>query len=177
MRFVSAENTAYRIPMKPSSLRDSMSRFATGVIVLSVGGENIHGMTANAFTSVSLDPPQVLCCVARSAVMHKALMAEKHFAVSILGSEQEQLARYFADKKRPLGPEQYDDLAWEPGIRTRAPLLHGALAWLECELSELHDSGDHSIFIGNVIEASSGAPGPALVFFGGGFQQTGTAGT
>ncbi|GEC08108.1 oxidoreductase [Streptomyces spinoverrucosus] len=152
-----------------------MARFATGVIVLSVGGEDIHGMTANAFTSVSLDPPTVLCCVAHSAVMHKALLAQKRFAVSVLGAGQESLARHFADKSRPLGAEQFRRFDWEPGRLTQAPLLHGALAWLECEMTELHDSGDHSIFLGNVINARRSPAGPGLLFFDGAFQGTGPA--
>ncbi|MFI1393997.1 flavin reductase family protein [Streptomyces sp. NPDC020681] len=152
-----------------------MARFATGVIVLSVGGDDIHGMTANAFTSVSLDPPTVLCCVAHSAVMHKAVLAQKRFAVSVLGAGQESLARHFADKSRPLGPEQFRRFDWEPGELTQAPLLHGALAWLECELTEFHDSGDHSIFLGNVINASKSPGGAGLLFFDGAFQQTGSA--
>ncbi|MCL8014269.1 flavin reductase family protein [Streptomyces sp. AS02] len=172
---VSTDEIANRIPMTPSSLRESMARFATGVIVLSVGGDDIHGMTANAFTSVSLDPPTVLCCVAHSAVMHKALLAQKRFAVSVLGSDQEDLARHFSDKRRPLGPDQFHRVEWEPGEFTQAPLLHGALAWLECELTEFHDSGDHSIFLGTVINSSKSADGSGLLFFDGAFQGTGSA--
>ncbi|MFJ8975033.1 MULTISPECIES: flavin reductase family protein [Streptomyces] len=172
MSSVSTEETINRIPMgDPSSLRETMSRFITGVIVLSVGGDSIHGMTANSFSSVSLDPPTVLCCVSHSAVMHKAILAEGRFGVSVLGAEQEQLARYFADKKRPLGPEQFHGLDWEPGTYTGAPLLRGALGWLECELTEVHDSGDHSIFLGNVVAAGTGSETSGLLFFGGAFQQ------
>lgn len=172
---VSSDKIANRISMAPSSLRESMARFATGVIVLSVGGDDIHGMTANAFTSVSLEPPTVLCCIARSAVMHQALTSQKRFAVSVLGADQEDLARYFADKRRPLGPEQFQQLAWEPGAVSEAPLLHGALAWLECELTEIHESGDHSIFLGEVVNASRSPEGPGLLFFDGAFQGTGSA--
>ncbi|MFE6621129.1 flavin reductase family protein [Streptomyces sp. NPDC008086] len=156
----------------PDELREAMSRFATGVVVLSVGGDNIHAMTANAFSSVSLAPPSVLCCVSHSAVMHKAITAERRFGVSVLSSEHEGLARHFADKNRPLGAEQFDGVDWEPGPLTRAPLLRGALAWLECELSESHDSGDHSIFIGDVVGARSGSADAGLLFFGGRFQHT-----
>ncbi|MFJ3586744.1 flavin reductase family protein [Streptomyces sp. NPDC090127] len=171
MSSVSTEETTDRIPLgEPSSLRETMSRFATGVIVLSAGGDHIHGMTANAFSSVSLDPPTVLCCVSHSAVMHKAILAERRFGVSVLGAEQEKLARYFADKKRPLGPEQFEGVDWEPGRYTRAPLLRGALGWLECELTEVHDSGDHSIFLGNVVAAGIGSDTSGLLFFNGAFR-------
>ncbi|MET9558471.1 flavin reductase family protein [Streptomyces sp. NPDC006645] len=156
--------------MTPDAMRETMSCFATGVIVLSVGGEHIHGMTANAFSSVSLEPPKALCCVSHSAVMHKAIIAARRFGISILGAEQESLARHFANKKRPLGPEQFEGIDWEPGPSTGVPLLRGALAWLECDLSEFHDSGDHSIFIGDVVNAFSSGGTAGLLFFNGGFQ-------
>lgn len=149
----SVQESTGRAPA-PFPLREVMARFATGVVVLSVGGEHIHGMTANAFSSVSLDPPTVLCCVAHDAVMHRAIRSAGHFGVSVLGAGQEALARYFADKKRPLGPEQFDGLEWTAGPVTEAPLLQGATAWLECELSDSHDSGDHSIFVGDVVGAT-----------------------
>ncbi|MET7873442.1 flavin reductase family protein [Streptomyces cyaneofuscatus] len=156
----------------PSDLRGAMSRFATGVVVLSVGGENLHAMTANAFSSVSLAPPTVLCCVSHSAVMHKAIMSERRFGVSVLGAEHEAVARHFADKSRPLGAAQFDGHAFGPGPVSGAPLLDGALAWIECELAEFHDSGDHSIFIGDVVGAWTASEASALLFYGGRFQQT-----
>ncbi|MFJ9891649.1 flavin reductase family protein [Streptomyces sp. NPDC091287] len=157
--------------MTPASLREAMARFATGVIVLSVGGKSIHGMTANAFSSVSLDPPTVLCCVSHSAVMHQAITTERRFAVSVLGARQEGLARHFADKRRPLGAEQFSGLDWERGPCTGAPLLRGALAWLECELTEIHVSGDHSVFLGRVTASSKGTGRSGLLFFDGQFQR------
>ncbi|MET8977520.1 flavin reductase family protein [Streptomyces sp. NPDC004539] len=155
----------------PASLREVMARFATGVTVLSTGGEHIHGMTANAFTSVSLDPPSVLCCIDRSAVMHRAITAAGHFGVSIMEAGQENLVRFFADKQRPLGPAQFTGVDWSAGACTGAPLLSGALAWLECELSAAHDVADHSIFIGDVVGASRGDARDGLLFFRGGFRR------
>ncbi|MEV6926604.1 flavin reductase family protein [Dactylosporangium sp. NPDC051485] len=154
----------------PASLRDVMSRFATGVMLLTVGGEHIHGMTANAFSSVSLEPSLVLCCVAHSAVMHRSISAERRFAMSIMAADQEALARYFADKSRPLGPSQFAAVDWYPGPLSGAPLLAGALAWLECEIIEAHDSGDHSIFIGSVLSSLTGPAGEGLIFYGGKFR-------
>ncbi|MFG3410370.1 flavin reductase family protein [Streptomyces sp. NPDC048142] len=170
MNSVSAKEVFDRVPIAPSALRATMSRFATGVIVLSVGGENIHGMTANAFSSVSLDPPTVLCCVSHSAVMHRAILAAGRFGVSVLGAEQQHLASYFADKKRPLGPEQFSGIDWKPGPATDSPLLQGATAWLECELTDSHDVGDHSIFIGTVVNAESSSREESLLFLDGRFH-------
>ncbi|WP_047868699.1 flavin reductase family protein [Nocardiopsis sp. RV163] len=152
------------------SLRQVMSTFATGVTVITVGGANPHGMTANAFCSVSLDPPLVLCCVSGTARLHKAVAAEGHFAVSVLCAEQEGAARYFADRSRPYGHEQFASVDWLPGPRTGAPLISDALAWLECEVAEEHVAGDHSIFVGRVLEAVSGTERSALLFHGGSFR-------
>ncbi|GIE82604.1 oxidoreductase [Actinoplanes philippinensis] len=154
----------------PATMREVMSMFATGVVVVTVGGEHPHGMTANAFSSVSLEPAQVLCCVAHSAVMHKSINSERRFAISIMAADQERHARYFADKSRPLGARQFEAFDWRPGARTGAPLLGGALAWIECELADSHDSGDHSIFIGAVVGSLRGSGADGLIFFDGGFR-------
>jgi flavin reductase (DIM6/NTAB) family NADH-FMN oxidoreductase RutF len=157
--------------MVESSLRDVMSTFATGVTVLTAGGEQATGMTANAFTSVSVEPPLVLCCVARTARLHEAILHERGFGVSILAADQELLARYFADKKRPTGPVQFDAVGYAPGRHTGAPLLFGALAWVECELTEVFAGGDHSIFLGRVMSASSRPDRRALLFYQSRFHQ------
>src|SRR6266511_1971378 len=94
--------------MAESSLREVMSQFATGITVLTAAGDCGHGMTANAFTSVSLDPPLVLCCVARPARFHESVLCAGSFGVSFLAADQESVARYFADKRRPHGPTQFD---------------------------------------------------------------------
>jgi flavin reductase (DIM6/NTAB) family NADH-FMN oxidoreductase RutF len=157
--------------VEQASLREVMARFATGITVLTAAGADGHGMTANAFSSVSLEPSLVLCCVARTARMHAAIIAARYFGVSILGGDQEELARYFADKRRPSGAAQFDAVDWRPGPSTGAPLLSGALAWLECELVESYDGGDHSIFLGSVLSAGRGPDGHALLFFGGACHQ------
>jgi flavin reductase len=154
----------------PLALREVMSSFATGITVLTSTGEHCHGMTANAFSSVSLEPPMVLCCIARTAQMHEAILRSGQFGVNVLSSDQEAVARYFASRDRPRGIAQFDAVEWVPGPRTGAPLLAGALAWLECQLAEVYHGGDHSIFLGTVLDAVR-KPGDALLFFGGGFHQ------
>jgi flavin reductase (DIM6/NTAB) family NADH-FMN oxidoreductase RutF len=156
---------------EPASLREVMSQFATGITVITAGGERGHGMTANAFTSVSLEPPLVLTCVDRNARIHEAILCERSFGVSVLGADQEELARYFANRGRPQGMAQFDLVDCVLGSNTGAPLMSGALAWLECELTEVYHGGDHSIFLGKVLSASRGAGRQALLFFGGGFHQ------
>jgi flavin reductase (DIM6/NTAB) family NADH-FMN oxidoreductase RutF len=161
-------------PLSPTnSLREVMGQFATGVTVLTAGGEQGHGMTANSFTSVSLDPPMVLCCVSRAARMHEAITAAQAFAVSILGAGQQELAKYFTDWRRPRGMAQFDTVDWLAGPLTGSPLLAGCLAWLECKLVNVYEGGDHSIFLGEVLHSSRGASPPALLFYGGGYHQVG----
>jgi flavin reductase (DIM6/NTAB) family NADH-FMN oxidoreductase RutF len=154
------------------ALRAVLGRFATGITVLtSADGDLVHGMTANAFSSVSLDPPLVLVCVQRGAVMLDTIAQNKAFAVSILGAEQEHLARYFASSARPAGIAQFDAVDWAPGPYTGAPLLGGAAAWLECELSSVYEGGDHTIFVGRVLSLGNGSGRSALLFFGGAYHQ------
>ncbi|MFJ1747430.1 flavin reductase family protein [Streptomyces sp. NPDC088116] len=156
-------------------LRKAMSHFATGVVVLTVGGRHVHGMTANAITSVALDPPLVLCCIGHSAVMHDKMLDGGHFGVSVLSAGQHEAARHFADKERPLGPGQFDGVPTLPGTLTGAPLLAGALAWLECRITDTHVHGDHTIFLGHVLGAYAGSGrdnARALLFCTGHFAET-----
>jgi flavin reductase len=165
------------LPPAVVTLREAMAQFATGITVLTTPGEKCHGMTANAFSSVSLDPPLVLCCVSRTARMHAAISDSRHFAVSMLAAGQEGLARDFADRRRPGGPAQFDAVDWVPGPHTGAPLLTGSLAWLECELVNAFDGGDHSVFIGRVLSSRRSVGRQALVFFSGAFHRVASAGT
>jgi flavin reductase (DIM6/NTAB) family NADH-FMN oxidoreductase RutF len=153
-----------------AGLREVMSQFATGITVLTAGGERGHGMTANSFTSVSLEPPMVLCCVSRAARMHAAITEAGSYAVSVLAAGQGDLARYFADWRRPAGRAQFESVEHELGSRTGAPLLAGALAWLECELAETYEGGDHSIFLGRVVASTRGTGDEALLFYDGGYH-------
>jgi flavin reductase (DIM6/NTAB) family NADH-FMN oxidoreductase RutF len=132
-------------------LRQAFGTFATGVTVVTVGGSTPHGMTANSFASVSLDPPLLLVCIEHDAIMHGCLAAARSFAVSVLASHQEGIARRFADRWRPLGLAQFDNLDWLPGPLTGAPLITGAQAHFECDLWRSYDGGDHTIFVGRLL--------------------------
>ncbi|GAA0932847.1 flavin reductase family protein [Nonomuraea longicatena] len=160
-----------RTEMAPASLREVLSRLPTGVTVLATGGPRGHGMTANAFCSVSLDPPLALCCVARPARIHEAILSTRSFGVSLLAADQQHLARYFADRTRPQGMAQFDGIDWVPGPHTGAPLLVGALAWVECGLTEVYHGGDHSIFLGEVLMSCRGPGEDALLFYGGAYHE------
>jgi flavin reductase (DIM6/NTAB) family NADH-FMN oxidoreductase RutF len=151
--------------------RTVMGLFATGITVLTAASDPPHGMTANAFASVSKDPALVLVCIDREAVMHQRILSAGTFGVSVLGSRQEHLARYFADRMRPEGMAQFAAVEWAPGQRTGTPLLVGALAWLECTLVDAYAAGDHSIFVGSVLTLARGSERNALLFYGGHFRQ------
>jgi flavin reductase (DIM6/NTAB) family NADH-FMN oxidoreductase RutF len=148
-------------------LREALGMFATGVTVVTVGGPAPHGMTANSFTSVSLDPPLVLVCVNRDSVMQRRLARADCFAVSVLDAAQLDVARRFADRSRPGGAAQFDGIDCEPGGCSGAPLIGGALAWLECRRWRAYDGGDHWIHVGRVLSVRRAAAGDALMFFEG----------
>ncbi|HEV2639953.1 MAG TPA: flavin reductase family protein [Actinocrinis sp.] len=154
-----------------AELRSTLGMFATGITVVTAGGAVPCGMTANSFTSVSLDPPLVLVCVVREAAIHAQILAGEAFAVSVLSAPQEQVARYFADHRRPRGEHEFDLVDAAPGPHTGAPILAGALAWLECRLAAVYDGGDHSIFLGSVQGVGRDPGLDPLLFFGGGFRQ------
>lgn len=149
------------------SMRRAFGDFPTGVTVVTVGGERPHGMTANSFTSVSLDPPMVLVCIARTATMHDRILAVDHFAVSVLGSEHATVARYFADASRPSGQAQFDPGAWVLGTGDDAPYLQHAEAVFLCRRGAVHDAGDHIVVLGEVRGVRrSGGQAPLLFAHG-----------
>lgn len=155
----------------PKVLRRAFGAFATGVAILTVGGAVPHAMTVNSFTPVSLDPPLVLVCVDRSAVMHHALDTAPAFGVSVLAGHQENIARHFADRRRALGAEQFDVVDWLPGPLTGVPLIAGALAHFECEPWRRYDGGDHTIFLGSLLDLDRRTEEHALVFCHGRFSR------
>lgn len=164
---MSAQDSVAAVPtpaLDTTLLRRTLGTFATGVTVVSVGGPNPHGMTANSFTAVSLDPPLVLVCVGRTAIMHEALHRTGRFGISVLSAEQEHVARHFANSRRPLGIQQFHITDCPPGPLCGAPLIGGAAAHFECELWRTYDGGDHTIFLGRLLSMTNGSDRDVLVF-------------
>ncbi|AKL71167.1 MULTISPECIES: flavin reductase family protein [Streptomyces] len=155
----------------PARLRRAFGAFATGVTVVTVGGEAPRGMTANSFTSVSLDPALVLLCVGKEAVMHRTLAEADTFSVSVLGAGQEAVARHFADRSRPAGARQFDAVDWLPGSATDAPLIAGAAAHFECAKWRAYDGGDHTVYLGQVLSLDELPDREPLVFHRGRFRR------
>lgn len=150
-----------------AEFRRAMGSFATGVTVITVDHEGeVHGMTANAFTSVSLDPLLVLVCVDHKARTHAHLHEKKRFGVNVLAENQRVISEYYA---LPAPAHRYAER--EAGARfdrTKhgTPVLHGALAYLECRLHTAQDAGDHTIFIAEVEDVVVREGNPLLYFRG-----------
>ncbi|PNG23515.1 flavin reductase family protein [Streptomyces cahuitamycinicus] len=152
-------------------LRGVLGEFPTGVTVVTVGGDAPRGMTANSFTSVSLAPPLLLVCVNNDAVMRRRLELCDTFAVSVLGSGQEAVARHFADHSRPAGIGQFDAVEWRTGPASGAPLIEGALVHLECAKWRVYEAGDHCVFLGEIHTATQWPGQDPLLFHRGQFRR------
>ncbi|MFK7744618.1 MAG: flavin reductase family protein [Roseobacter sp.] len=145
--------------------RDALGRFATGVTIVTAMTENGPiGMTANSFSSVSMDPPLVLWCPAKTSSRYSHFMQARHFAIHVMGAEHETLAMAFA--KSGAAFAGYDMHYNTHGV----PVLNDCLARFECETHQIHDAGDHSIVLGRV-ETAAFRDGEALVFSQGQFRQ------
>ncbi|MEK6711709.1 MAG: flavin reductase family protein [Nitrospinota bacterium] len=133
----------------PKVFRGALGRFATGVTVVTVkDGAAAHGMTANAFASVSLEPPLVLVCVDHRANSLEIIRRAKRFAVNFLAEEQKALSDWFAGKGRDAA-DQFAGVPHGAG-ENGCPILEGHIGALECGLHEDYPGGDHSIFVGRV---------------------------
>ena len=150
--------------------RSTVGAFATGVTVVTTRGEeHAYGMTANAFSSVSLDPPLILVCVINPSEGAEHITRNGVFAVNILGVDQEPLSRYFASRDRPKGRDAFRDVPHRVAA-SGSPILEGAAAFMDCRLHATHEAGDHLIFIGEVLELDVQEGGTPLVFHGGGYR-------
>ena len=140
----------YRTGSDSRTLRDALGCFATGVTVvtcLDADGAPV-GLTANSFTSVSLDPPLLLVCIAKAAASAGAMVGASHFAVNVLQTEQQPASIRFATRHEDrFGPND-----WLPG-EYGAPVLEKSLGVFECEVHAVHDGGDHHMLIGHVVKA------------------------
>lgn len=152
-----------------NSLRNAMGSFMTGVTIVTTetpDGER-RGFTANSFTTVSLDPPLVLVCLAEKAESYEAFNKADVFAVNILHESQRESALRFASKR----PNKFEDIAATRG-RFGAPILDGSICWFECTGHERIVAGDHLILIGRIVDYASNEGRP-LGYFRGGFVSPG----
>jgi flavin reductase (DIM6/NTAB) family NADH-FMN oxidoreductase RutF len=161
-----------------AGFKAALGRFATGITVVTTLQDGVpHAMTANAFTSVSLDPPLVLVCVDKGVRMHDAILACGSWAASVLTADQRELAERFARSGREL-LSQFDGVPTYPAPKTGCPVIENALSWLECRTWATHDGGDHTIVVGEVLSLGVhdlSAP-DALVYLAGGYRKLGLPG-
>ena len=150
----------------PERFRAALSSSPTGVtVVTALGAEGPAGATANAVTSLSLDPPLMLACLDRGSRTLAAARASGLFGVNALAAGHEELARRFMTKDPQ--PDKWVGVGWSES--SGSPRLDDALMWVACELRDLIDGGDHLILTGNVLEADA-REGRPLIFHRGAYR-------
>lgn len=153
--------------MTAQGLRELMGRFPHGVavVVVQAGGQRL-GLTVGSVTSLSLEPPLVGFAVSREAALHELLREAGGCTISLLAAGQEWLAQHFARGVPPIA--MWHGVATEEGAGG-APLLAGALGWLECRLAREAPVGTHTFFVCDVLRVEAGGEAPALVRVRGGY--------
>jgi flavin reductase (DIM6/NTAB) family NADH-FMN oxidoreductase RutF len=151
--------------METSEFRRILGHWVSGVAVVATRTDEgkLCGLTVNAFTSLSLNPPLVLVCVEQTADSHDCIRRAGVFTVNVLASEQERIARRFASWEVDT---KFEGLAYHEA-ETGAPVLAEALAWLDCRVWAEHSAGDHTIFIGQVLAGDAREGNPLLYYRGG----------
>ena len=133
------------------------------------GESHDYGMTATAFSSVSLDPPLILVCVQTNVQGAEVIPANGVFAVNILSVEQEAISNYFASKDRPRGQDAFKEIPHRE-LASGAPVINEVAAFCDCRLVASHEEGDHLIFIGEVLAVGVEDDLEPLIFHGGGYR-------
>jgi len=158
-------------PISEKDFRQALGHFVTGVTVVTAecAPGQVHGMTANSFTSVSLQPPLVLVCVDHRARLLSLLKQKHHFGVSVLKVGQEAWSEYYAKGILTNEAEERMGVRYR-WIRQGVPVVEDTLAQLACTIVASHVSGDHTIFVAEVDAAEAHA-GEPLLFFRGAYRQ------
>lgn len=157
--------------LTPRGFRDVLGRFAAGVTVLTTVLDDVpHGMTVNAFASVSLDPLLVLACVERATATCDLITKSGIFAVSVLSDEQLGLSMHFADPFRPSGRAQFESIAHHVEA-TGSPIIDGSIAFVDCRTWKVYDGGDHIIVVGEPVALGLGDEAHPLLFYRGAYRQ------
>jgi flavin reductase (DIM6/NTAB) family NADH-FMN oxidoreductase RutF len=153
--------------MDPQELRRVMGHFATGVTVITTVDKagTPNGLTANAFMSLSLDPPLILISVDKGATCYACFELQNGFTVNFLSEGQEEISRRFATK----GADKFAGLQWRAGSNGAA-IIDGVLGYVECKIAQCHDGGDHTIVVGEIVNVDAIGERP-LLFFKGKYQR------
>jgi len=158
----------YRSGHDPRTLRDALGCFATGVTVVTCVGADGQpaGLTVNSFTSVSLDPPLLLVCIAKYAACAAPLANSTHFAINVLQARQQPDSIRFSTRDQ----DRFGATAWATG-EAGAPILKDSLGVFECENYAVYDGGDHHILVGQVVKASFDSALDPLLYFRGSYRR------
>jgi flavin reductase (DIM6/NTAB) family NADH-FMN oxidoreductase RutF len=156
------------MPIDPREFRRVMGTFATGVTVITIPTrEGAWGMTANAVSSLSLEPTLVLVCIEKTTRTHALMLESDVWAVNILSAKQEAISRTFALKDSDEQARAMSGTSYRRGV-TGAPIIEGCLSYLDCRTWATYDGGDHTLFLGEVQDAAVVDPdSPPLLFFKG----------
>lgn len=152
-----------------AEFRDALGHFATGITVITaMDDDGPVGLAANSFTSVSLDPPLVLFCPAKTSSSWPRIERANSFAVNILDDAQEEVCRIFATP----GEDRFSQVPWHLSPNG-SPLLDDVHAFLDCVLHEVHDGGDHWIVVGRVVDLGIEADAGPLLYYRGKYSRLG----
>jgi flavin reductase (DIM6/NTAB) family NADH-FMN oxidoreductase RutF len=152
------------IALAPSALRHAFGHLPTGVTALcGYDGDEPVGMAANSLTSVSLDPPLLLVCPAKSSTTWPRIRSAGGFCISVLAHHQHELSRRFSIRDA----ERFSGIVWHR--RDTGPALDEAVAWIDCRIRDEHDAGDHTIVVADVLAVETSDQPSPLVFFRGGY--------
>jgi len=166
--------------------RQALGRFCTGVtVVTAMDGGRPVGFACQAFAALSLDPPMVLFCPARTSATWRAIERAGQFCVNVLGAHQQDLSQRFGSQRGTAAggacgaggvgrhsPDKFAGVPWSPSP-AGAPVLDGGLTWIDAEVAAVHDGGDHHIVLGRVTDLGGADGGdPPLLFYRGGYTVT-----
>lgn len=145
--------------------RQVLGHFCTGVTVVTSVPDEPVGFTVQSFSAVSLDPPLVAVCPARTSTSWPRIRAVGDFCANVLAEDQEAIARVFATR----GADKFRGVGWTPSVVTGSPILDGALAWVDCHIEAEHDGGDHVVVLARVVGLGVAHGGRPLLFYRGGY--------
>jgi len=161
---------AVRASVAQSEFRHVLGHFASGITVITApdaggGTRGPAGFTCQSFSSLSLDPPLVTFLVSGASTSWPRISRAGVFCVNILSADQGRLCRAFARS----GADKFAGIAWDPSPVTSAPMLAGALAWIDCSIDDVHPGGDHLIVVGRVNHLAAAPDGEPLLYYRGTF--------
>jgi len=165
--------TAAELPLDPDPqrFRQVLGHFATGVTVITgMDADEPIGFACQAFAALSLEPPLVLFCPARTSATWPRLASSGRFCANILAASQRELARRFGLS----GPDKFDGVSWSPDP-SGLPVLGGVLTWASCAVESVHEAGDHYVVTARVTSLGDSTPGDPLLFYRGRFTLSATA--